>query len=106
MQRLARLHRNMGHPTKKDLHAILSSKGASQTVLDAVMSYQCPTCHELAPPTQTSKSALRTSYKFNERLLSDTIWLQVKGRPTPVVTMLRCCIKASCGSPCQEGDLG
>ena len=85
---VARLHRNMGHPTKKDLHAILSSKGASQTVLDMVMAYSCPTCHKLAPPAQSARSALRTSYKFNERLLSDTIWLQVTGRPTPVVTML------------------
>ena len=85
---VARLHRNMGHPTKKDLHAILASKRALQTVLDMVMTYSCPTCHKLAPPAQTAKSGLRTSYKFNERLLSDTIWPQVKGRPTPVVTML------------------
>ena len=85
---VARLRRNMGHPTKKDLHTILSSKGASQTVLDMVMGYSCPTCHKLAPPAPSAKSALRTTYKFNERLLSDTIWLQVKGRPTPVVTML------------------
>ena len=32
--------------------------------------------------------ALRTNFVFNERVLADTIWLQVQGRPVPVVTML------------------
>ncbi|CAE7334635.1 RE2, partial [Symbiodinium microadriaticum] len=46
-------------------------------VYEAAQKYQCPTCKKLAPPAQVPKSTLRTTYRFNERLLADTIWLQV-----------------------------
>ena len=85
---VARLHRNLNHPSKGDLRKILIEKGASETVVKAADDYNCPTCHRLSPPPQTSKSTLRSMYQFNERLLADTIWLQVQGRPIPVVTML------------------
>ena len=85
---VARLHRNLNHPTNVDLKKILTEKNASQAVVNAVDRHHCPTCARLAPPPQSTKSTLRTSLRFNDRLLADTIWLQVAGRPVPVVTML------------------
>ena len=46
------------------------------------------TCRKLAPPVQVPKTTLRTTYRFNERLLSDTIWLQILDKTTPVLTMM------------------
>ncbi|CAE7901478.1 GIP [Symbiodinium sp. KB8] len=85
---VARIHRNMGHPNNKDLSTILAQSGASHMVCEAAKNYQCPTCKKLAPPAQTPKSTLRTTYRFNERLLSDTIWLQVSDKTLPVITMM------------------
>ena len=78
----------MGHPNNKDLSTILAQSGASHMVCEAAKNYQCPTCKKLAPPAQTPKSTLRTTYRFNERLLSDTIWLQVSDKTLPVITMM------------------
>ena len=50
--------------------------------------YQCPTRRKLAPPVQVPKTTLRTTYRFNERLLSDTIWLQILDKTTPLLTMM------------------
>ena len=88
MKVFARLHRNLGHPTCKDLHKVLKDKGASQAVLQAALTYKSATCLKLAPPPQSTKATLHSTFRFNERLLADTIWLQVQGRPVPVVTML------------------
>ena len=85
---VARLHRNLGHPTVKDLRKLLADKGASATVLKAVDDHRCPTCYGLRPPTQSAKSGLRSTFQFNEPLMADTIWLQVKGKPVPVVTIM------------------
>ena len=85
---VARLHRNLGHPSNRDLKRVLAQSGASRLVVDTAEEYQCPTCRKLAPPVQVPKTTLRTTYRFNERLLSDTIWLQVLDKTTPVLTML------------------
>ena len=85
---VARLHRNLGHPSGKDLKKLLTGKGASHIVLKAVDDHQCPTCYRLRPPTQSPKSGLRSTFQFNERLMADTIWLQVQGKPVPVVTIM------------------
>ena len=85
---VARIHRNLGHPSNKDLRKILQDHGAGDVVLDTAAGYECPVCARLAPPPQVPKTNLRSTYKFNERLLADTVWLQVAGKPTPVLTML------------------
>ena len=85
---VARLHRNLGYPTVKDLKKLLADKGASATVLKAVDDHRCPTCYRLRPPTQSAKSGLQSTFQFNERLMADTIWLQVQGKPVPVVTIM------------------
>ena len=85
---VARIHRNMGHPNNKDLSTVLAQSGASRMVFEAAQKYQCPTCKKLAPPAQVPKSTLQTTYRFNERLLADTIWLQVMDKTLPVITMM------------------
>ena len=85
---VARFYRNLGHPTNRDLKKVLAENGANHAVLKVIDDFVCPTCSKLAPPPQATKVALRTTCTFNERLLAATIWLQMQGRPVPVVTML------------------
>ena len=85
---VARLHRNLGHPSNRDLRVVLAQSGANRLVVETAENYQCPTCRKLAPPVQVPKTTLRTTFRFNERLLSDTVWLQVLDKTVPVITMM------------------
>ncbi|CAE7831349.1 unnamed protein product, partial [Symbiodinium microadriaticum] len=85
---VARLHRNLGHPNNRDLRVVLAQSGANRLVVETAENYQCPTCRKLAPPVQVPKTTLRTTFRFNERLLSDTVWLQVLDKTVPVITMM------------------
>ncbi|CAE7942423.1 RE2 [Symbiodinium necroappetens] len=86
---IGRLHRNLGHPSPKQLADELKSRGASAVLVEAARAFQCPVCAQLAPPHQTPKSGLRTAKTFNERLLVDTLWISLPGGPTvPVLAML------------------
>ncbi|CAJ1428371.1 unnamed protein product [Effrenium voratum] len=79
-QRLvARLHRNLGHPTQAELLRLLEARGASEAVIHAVKDYHCELCHCYAKPVQTLKSTTRTAF---------VLWIQVEGKPVPVLTML------------------
>ncbi|CAJ1454178.1 unnamed protein product, partial [Effrenium voratum] len=70
---IARLHRNLGHPSQKDLQKILEARGASQHVLNALKNYHCELCSRYAPPAQSPKSAICTAERFNQRLQADTL---------------------------------
>ncbi|CAJ1401942.1 unnamed protein product, partial [Effrenium voratum] len=87
---IARLHRNLGHPSQKDLLKILEARGASQHVLNALKNYHCELCSRYAPPAQSPKAAICTAEHFNQRLQADTLWIQIQGKPTPVLTMDTC----------------
>ena len=68
--------------------AISRRSSRTTVVIKAVNDDTCPTSARLAPPPQATKLALRSNFVFNERVLADTIWLQVKGRPVPVISTL------------------
>eukprot|EP00959_Pyramimonas_sp_CCMP1952_P439267 9195592-Pyramimonas_sp.AAC.1 len=44
-QRLARLHRNLGHPSNQTLYKILKASGAAVPVLRLALQFQCHGCH-------------------------------------------------------------
>ncbi|CAK0809564.1 unnamed protein product [Prorocentrum cordatum] len=44
-QRLARLHRNLGHPSNKTLYKILKTSGAAVPALRLALQFQCHGCH-------------------------------------------------------------
>ena len=86
-----RLHRNLGHPTNKELQNILQKKGASNTLLEAVDSLHCDLCYRHRPPPQPPKSNLKSHSDFNSRVLADTMWIQLStghSRPIPVLTVI------------------
>ncbi|CAJ1372449.1 unnamed protein product [Effrenium voratum] len=65
---VARLHRNLGHPTQAELLRLLEARGASEAVILAVKDYHCELCHRYTKPVQTPKSTTRTAFVFNQRL--------------------------------------
>ena len=86
-----RLHRNLGHPTNKELQKILQKKGASSTLLEAVDHLRCDLCERHRPPPQPPKSNLKQHSEFNSRILADAMWIQLSTqhtRPTPVLTII------------------
>ena len=86
---IARLHRNLGHPSSQQLASQLQSRGASATLVNACKSYQCPLCAQLAPVHQAPKAAIKSATRFNERVLSDTFWITLPGgRTLPILSIM------------------
>ena len=86
---VARLHKNLGHPSRDQMVEQLRARGSSNALLQAAHDYVCPTCAQLAPPNQVPKSSLRSATKLNQRLMADTFWVTLpKGRTVPVLSML------------------
>ena len=72
---IQRLHRNLGHPTNKELTRLLKSRNASNKLLEAAANHHCDLCYLHKPPPQLSKSTLRHGTTFNDRILADTLWI-------------------------------
>ena len=71
-----RLHRNLGHPTNKELVKLLTQRRASNSILQAAHDHKCDLCAMQQPPPQVTKSSMRHSGTvFNERILADTLWI-------------------------------
>lgn len=41
---IMRLHRNLGHPSRKELVRLLQSKRASSSLIQAAQEHKCPLC--------------------------------------------------------------
>ncbi|CAE7489168.1 GIP [Symbiodinium natans] len=52
---VARLHKNLGHPSRDQMVEQLRARGSSNALLQAAHDYVCPTCAQLAPPNQLPK---------------------------------------------------
>ena len=91
-----RLHRNLGHPTNKELHRLLQDHGASQELLQAAEHLSCELCNLHRPPAQVPKSNIKHDVEFNKRLIVDTVWIhlldrqnpQIRAIPKPVLSMV------------------
>ena len=81
-----RLHRNLGHPTNKELQKILQKKGASTTLLEAVDHLHCDLCQAHRPPPQPPKSNLKSHTDFNHRVMADTMWIHLSTETQPTNT--------------------
>ena len=78
-----RLHRNLGHPTNKELTRLLKSRNASNKLIEAAGHHHCDLCYLHKPPPQLSKSTLRHGTTFNDRILADTLWISTNPQGNP-----------------------
>ncbi|CAE7850661.1 GIP, partial [Symbiodinium necroappetens] len=88
---VARLHRNLGHPNNRDLRVVLAQSGANRLVVETAENRELPVSHvsEAGAPGTGSKDYTADHLPLlNERLLSDTVWLQVLDKTVPVITMM------------------
>lgn len=84
---VARLHKNLGHPGKEVLVAMLKDVLATEDVILAAKHYVCPRCYERQKPGQAPPAAGRSSAVFNHRLQCDSSWIQVEEGRRCVLTI-------------------
>eukprot|EP00435_Cladocopium_sp_Y103_P007119 s2224_g2.t1 len=86
---ITRLHRNLGHPSNKELVRLLKSKNVSQTLLQAAQEHECGLCDLHKRPTGVPVSSMPKETSFNERVQTDTLWINVPGfkHKQPVLMM-------------------
>ena len=73
---IARLHLNLGHPSKQELLRMLAYHGpVSSTVVQAAQTLRCSTCLRTAPPQNARPAALpRYVGQFNDEIQIDIFW--------------------------------
>ena len=71
-----RLHRNLGHPSPKELTELLQTRGASTEILKAAQSYVCTACAKYKKPADAAPSSLPQSTTFNQQLQADIFWVR------------------------------
>ena len=86
---IMRLHRNLGHPTKKELIRLLKSKNASEQLLQAAEEHECGFCELHRRPSGVPASSMPKDVGFNDRVQMDTLWIHVPGlkHKQPVLMM-------------------
>ena len=86
---IMRLHRNLGHPSTKELVRLLKSKNASDTLLQAAQEHECGLCDLHKRPTGVPVSSMPKDTEFNQRVQADTLWIKVPGirNKQPVLMM-------------------
>ena len=86
---IQRLHRNLGHPTKKELIRFLKMRKASEALLQAAQEHECGLCDLHKRPNGVPVSSMPKDISFNDRIQADTLWIQMPGKKhkTPVLMM-------------------
>ena len=74
---VARLHKNMGHPSAATLVKMLKEVQATNDVLEAAQRYVCRSCYHRARPFQVPPSGGISSTVFGNRLVVDSSWIQL-----------------------------
>ena len=74
---VARLHKNLGHPSSEVLVQMLKEVQATEDVILAAKHYLCKSCYHRMKPGQAPPAAGISSTVFNHRLQCDSSWIQV-----------------------------
>ena len=74
---VARLHKNLGHPSPEVLIQMLKEVQATEDVILAAKHYLCKGCYHRKKPGQAPPAAGISSTTFNHRLQVDSSWIQV-----------------------------
>lgn len=85
---VARLHKNMGHPSSATLVKMLNEVQATDNVIEAAKKYVCRNCYHRARPGQVPPSGGISSTSFNNRLVVDSSWIQLGTERQCILTMV------------------
>ena len=83
-----RLHRNLGHPDPQQLVDLLSSRGASDVVLEAARQYHCVACQRYKKPNAVAPAQLPKAENFNQVMQSDVLWVKLSSKKFPILSMV------------------
>ena len=83
-----RLHRNLGHPDPQQLTELLSSRGASDVVLEAARRYHCVACQRYKKPNKASPAQLPTADSFNQVIQADVLWIKLGSKKYPILSVV------------------
>ena len=85
---VARLHKNLGHPSAATLLRMLDEVQATDDVVKAAKGYICKYCYHRAKPSQVPPSAGISSRSFNNRLVVDSAWIQLGKERQCILTVV------------------
>ena len=77
---VARLHRNLGHPSPETLVRMLEEVQATENVITAAKHFVCTHCYHRAKPPQVPPASGISSTVFNNRLVVDSAWIQLENK--------------------------
>eukprot|EP00435_Cladocopium_sp_Y103_P071350 s168_g37.t1 len=78
---LARIHKNLGHPSNQVLGQVLRQKGYSPTMIQALEDYQCSTCQMHKRPKIARPATLHSERDFGDKVSVDGIsWTNKDGK--------------------------
>ncbi len=77
---VARLHRNLGHPSPETLVRMLEEVQATENVITAAKHFVCTHCYHRAKPPQVPPASGIASTVFNNRLVVDSAWIQLENK--------------------------
>ena len=72
-QWLAKVHKNLGHPTPERLAQALRAQGYQSRIVEAARQYQCSTCTEGKHASLARPATLRDPLDFNDRVSMDAL---------------------------------
>eukprot|EP00435_Cladocopium_sp_Y103_P024990 s1678_g6.t1 len=77
---LARLHKNLGHPSSQVLGQVLRQKGYPATMIQALEDYQCSTCQMQKKPKVARPATLKSEIDFGDKVSVDGVsWTNKQG---------------------------
>ena len=77
---VARLHRDLGHPSPETLVRMLEEVQATENVITAAKHFVCTHCYHRAKPPQVPPASGIASTVFNNRLVVDSAWIQLENK--------------------------
>ena len=81
-QLLAKIHKNLGHPSTERMSTILLQQGFRPEMGKASRNYQCSVCVQNSQPKNARPSAPKDDLDFNDSVSIDGLtWTNKKGRP-------------------------
>ena len=80
-QMLAKIHKNLGHPSAERMGTIMLQQGFRPDIVKAARNYQCSICIQWTQPKSARPGSLKDDMYFNDRISIDGLtWTSNKGR--------------------------
>ena len=80
-QMLAKIHKNLGHPSAERMSTIMLQQGFRPDMVKAARNYQCSICIQNSQPKSARPGSLKDDMDFNDRISIDGLtWTSNKGR--------------------------